>query len=140
MDAPSAQALLELGGDPDRHAARRLTLDMIKDARLILTAETHHRSVVVQADPFTMRNAFTLREFARLSALRPPLDGAATVNALLDRVSDVAAMRGLAQAPASGDDDIEDPYGELLDTARVRAGEVSAAVDAVIRGLGLKEV
>jgi protein-tyrosine phosphatase len=140
MDAPSAQALRELGGRPDEHAARRLDHEMIVDAQLILTAETHHRSVVLHADPLAMRSVFTLREFGRLAASLGPLEGVVSVSALLDRVSEVAAMRGISQAPASGDDDIQDPLGGSLEIARLRAAEVAAAVDAVIRGIGLTQI
>jgi protein-tyrosine phosphatase len=138
MDAPSALALRELGGDPDGHAGRRLTEAMVADADLILTAETTHRSVIVQADPPAFRRAFTLREFGRLGAALGTLGAPVTVSALRERVGDVAARRGNAEPAEPGADDIGDPFGAPLTVARMRAAEVAAAVDLVIGALGLR--
>ena len=137
MDAPSALALRELGGDPDGHAGRRLTEAMVADADLILTAETTHRSVIVQADPPAFRRAFTLREFGRLGAALGPLGAPVTVSALRERVGEVAAQRGNAEPAEPGADDIGDPFGAPLTVARMCAAEVAAAVDLVIGALGL---
>jgi len=99
MDAPSALALREFGGDPEGHAGRRLTETMVADADLILTAETTHRSVIVQADPPAFRRAFTLREFGRLGAALGPLGAPVTVDALRERVGEVdAAANQVARA------------------------------------------
>ena len=51
MDAPSALALRELGGDGEGHGAQRLNRELIADADLILTAETDHRAAIARADP-----------------------------------------------------------------------------------------
>jgi protein-tyrosine phosphatase len=110
---------------------------MITEAGLVLTAETHHRSVILQAHPLEMRKVFTLREFGRLGKALGPLADTESVDSLLRRVEEVAACRGFAEAPSAGDDDIQDPMGASLETARLRAADISSAVDAVIRALGL---
>jgi protein-tyrosine phosphatase len=138
MDAPSACALRELGGDPDGHAGRRLTEAMVADADLILTAELAHRAVIVQADPLAFRRTFTLREFGRLGAALGPLSSPVGVQELRERVRAVAAERGNVGPAGPRGDDIDDPYGAAIDVARLRAGEVAAAVDDVIGALGLK--
>jgi protein-tyrosine phosphatase len=137
MDPPSAQALRELGGDPAGHVGRRLTETMVADADLILTADLTQRSVVLQAEPLAFRRTFTLREFGRLGATLGPLAVPVTVDELRQRVGAVAAERGYTAAAEPGGDDIDDPFGAGIDVARLRAGEVSAAVDALIGALGL---
>lgn len=140
IDAPSAAALREFGGDPEGHIARRLTSELIDDADLILTAETSHRAIVVTSNPVMHRRCFTMREFGRLG-LRcdPPPAFPATAEALRARVAEVAAQRGMNEfAVTAAQDDIGDPFGASVDIARSRAAEVNAAVDAVIRVLGLE--
>jgi protein-tyrosine phosphatase len=137
MDAPSARALRELGGDPDGHAGRRLTAAMVADADLILTAELAHRSVILQADPLAFRRTFTLREFGRLGAALGPLGLPVSADKLRDRVGAVAAERGNGLPAGPGGDDIDDPYGAAIDVARLCAAEVSAAIDEMIGALGL---
>lgn len=137
IDAPSAMALRELGVDSADHVARRLAPEDIARADLVLTAESSHRSRVVQADPLAYRRVFTMREFGRLgrglAPLRAPIDAAA----LRHRVSEVAARRGDVAPAEAGGDEIGDPFGASLPVARETAALVAAAVDDVIIALGL---
>jgi len=137
MDPPSATALRELGGDPDGHVGRRLTPGMVTDADLILTADSSHRSAVLQADPLAFRKVFTLREFARLSADLGPAGPAASAAKLRERVREVAAQRGQAASAEQDADDIADPFGAPLRVARASAMQVAEAVDQTILALGL---
>lgn len=137
VDAPTAFALRERGIDASPHAARRLTADMIAAADLILTAETAHRSVVVQSEPLAFRRAFTIREFARLGAELPPLAGNPTPGALRARVAEVAEQRGRIDPGAPGADEIGDPIGAGLDVARATVAMIDQALDGVVRALGL---
>jgi protein-tyrosine phosphatase len=139
MDAPSAMIVREYGVDPSHHVARRLTAAMSTRADLILTADSAHRSTVVQSEPLTFRRAFTIREFARLGASLPPLTGEVTSDALRERVADVAAQRGIVDPGAPGSDEIGDPYGGGADVARFAIVTISAAVDGVLHALGLRE-
>ncbi len=139
MDAPSARALRELGGEPDGHFGRRLTQTMVAAADLILTAELAHRSVIVRADPRAFRRTFTLREFGRLGAALGPLAVPVSADGLRDRVGVVAAERGNTVPAGPEGDDIDDPYGAAIDVARLRAAEVSAAIDEMIGALGLPQ-
>jgi protein-tyrosine phosphatase len=142
MDRASAVALRELGGDPDGHVARRLDARLVRAAELILTMETMHRSVVVQADPLAMRRAFTLREFGRLGAgLGPPAGQPAGAppgeEDLRERVAQIAGQRGLVEPVDPAADEIGDPFGAPIEVARQQAAEVSEAVDAALAALGL---
>lgn len=138
MDAPSALALRELGGDPVRHVGRQLTPRLIEDADLILTAETAHRSIVFESDPLAFRRAFTMREFGRLGESLGRLDTVATPEPLRARVAEVAAQRGSMEPVEVGADDISDPFGAPASVARTCARQVAAAVDAIIAALGLR--
>lgn len=137
MDEPSALALRELGYDSAGHVAQRLTSSHVAGADLVLTAESAHRSVIVQADPPTFRRTFTLREFGRLGAGLPPLAGAPTRQLLRHRVAEVAGQRGWVDAPDPGADEIGDPFRASLDVARRTAAEIHAAVVAIVAALGL---
>ena len=140
IDAPSALALAELGVEPQAHAARRLTNEMINAADLVLTAETAHRSLVVQAEPLAFRRAFTLREFGRLGGHLASLTDPPTVDQLRQRVAEIAASRGVREPPEFGDDDIADPFGASLEVARACTAQISDALDAVVRALGSARV
>jgi protein-tyrosine phosphatase len=141
MDPPSAQVLQELGGEPRGHIAQRLSARMIETADLILTAETFHRSVVVEIEPLAFRRTFTLREFGRLGRTFGPLATVPkmpTVQDLRTRVAAVADQRGAGDAVAPGTDDIGDPYGAPIKATRMTGSQISDAVDAIIGALGLK--
>jgi protein-tyrosine phosphatase len=141
MDPPSAQVLRELGGDPLGHIAKRLSPQMIEAAHLILTAETFHRSVVVEMEPLAFRRTFTLREFGRLGSTFGPSATAPmvpTVAGLRTRVGAIADQRGAGNAVEPGADDIADPYGAPIRLTRMTGSQISDAVDAIIRALGVR--
>ena len=137
MDETSAQVLTELGGRPEGHVAQQLTPELVQQADLILTATTTHRSAIVRNAPAAMRKAFTMREFARLGAGLPPPRPGPSGGKLIRRVGEVAARRGLIDAPAEGADEIGDPIGAPLPEVRVCGAQISASVDAALRILGL---
>jgi protein-tyrosine phosphatase len=137
MDPPSATVLRELGGDPEGHAARRLTPELIQRADLVLTAVSEQRALILKAEPMAFRRTFTMREFARLSAGFPPLDRV-SAEALRSRVREIAARRGFTDPAGPGDDEIGDPFGAPLEFARATGTQISESVDAAIDGLGLR--
>jgi protein-tyrosine phosphatase len=137
IDEPSALALRDLGVDADGHIAQQLSADQIRDAGLILTAETMHRSLIVRTDPLSFRKTFTIREFGRLGAGLTPIEGKPNFAQLRERVVQVAEQRGSVDAPASGADEIGDPFGARPEVARQTAADISTAVNAVMSALGL---
>ena len=68
MDANSARALVEVGGDPAGHEARRVDVAVIDDAHLILCADNDHVRDVLALDPTARERTFTMREFALFGA------------------------------------------------------------------------
>ena len=137
IDASSAYALQELGIDPAGHVAQRVTAELTAAADLILTAETAHRSGLVQSEPRLFRRTFTLREFARLGAEFGPLESPWSIATLTSRVAEIAGQRGRVESPVAGADEIADPFGGSLDVARACVREIADAVDRVIAALGL---
>jgi protein-tyrosine phosphatase len=141
IDGPSGLVLRESGVNPEGHFARALTREIVHAADLILTAESNHRTIVLNAEPGVFRRTFTMREFARLGANLGPIIGPPSEDELLrERVLRVAAQRGWAQPPEGGIDEIGDPYGAGLDFARTIGTQISSAVDGVIAALGLSIV
>jgi protein-tyrosine phosphatase len=137
MDPPSAAVLRELGGDPDGHVAKSLTVEQVVAADLVLTAEVSHRTAVLQAEPIAFRRVFTLLEFGRLGGgLRPPV--LTKEQDLRARVDEVAQQRGIADTVGPGDDDIADPFGRSAQTAHATGLQISAAIDALLTVLALR--
>jgi protein-tyrosine phosphatase len=137
MDTATAYAVSELGIDPSHHVARRVTPSMVEEADLILTADTMHRSIVVQTVPLAFRRTFTLREFARLGAGMPPLPEYPSPDRLRERIAAVAALRGVIDAAEPGGDDIGDPLGGGLEVARSTVAVIDDAVTGIVHALGL---
>lgn len=134
MDALAADALRTLGGNPDRHVARQITAEMVRDADLVLTATNAHRSRIVRDQPAAMRRTFTLREFARLGddlgAPRPRTN-------LSERVREVAAQRGIVEVVDPAADEIGDPFGASAEVMQACGDLIADAVDSVLRILAL---
>jgi protein-tyrosine phosphatase len=138
IDGPSGLVLREHGVNPEGHFARALTREIVHSADLILTAESSHRTIVLNAEPSLFRRTFTMREFARLGAELGPIIGPPSDDELLrERVARVSAQRGSVQPPEAGTDEIGDPYGAGLDFARIIGEQISTAVNGVIAALGL---
>jgi protein-tyrosine phosphatase len=140
IDGPSALALEELGIGTDGHSARRLDKEMLRSADLVLTAATEHRAAVLRTEPSMVSKTFTLREFGRLAAQSLDAWPAFTEDELCIRVGAVARQRGLAGPAGPAENDIADPYGAPLETARATVAEISRAVDLALAGLGVRVV
>lgn len=115
--APAMQERLpaELSLRASAFRSTTLTTNTLLEADLILTMTRSHRSDVVSMCPSVVRNAFTLREFARLlgdvhlSSRAVGADSSESLTATLRRLRD-DACRGRGMVPAPGkDDDIHDP-------------------------------
>jgi len=142
----AAQASL-YGGNPTGHHARQLVAEMVERADLILTMERRHRAEVVRLVARASRYAFTLPEFARLTAslLAAELDiqlptHSGFADQLRALVPEIAAERGLALPLAEGDDEVEDPYRRSDAVYARSANQIAAAVSSMMgsmMGLGL---
>src|SRR4051812_48003489 len=66
MDARSAKALIDLGGDPAGFRSRLFERSMAEEADLVLTMSRRQRREVLEKDPRGLRRTFTLLEAADL--------------------------------------------------------------------------
>lgn len=135
MGRLSADAVRELGANPDVHVSQTYQPAMAEWADLILVAEPGHREIVLQSTPLAFRRTFTLREFARLAIHVPPLETPDIVT-LRRQVELVAAQRGRV-APPTDDESIPDPVGRDAAYTRKVIGQVAASVANVVRVLGI---
>lgn len=130
MDPVAASLLAELGGDPRGALARRLTAALVEDSDLVLGAAAEHREAAVRLSPvWALRRAFTLREFARLLRAEDAegvTDPAGRAAAL---VEGAAARRG--NTGRADDDDVADPHGAPLETAREVALRIAEPVERI---------
>jgi protein-tyrosine phosphatase len=109
--APMASLLRDSGVEPDPFSARRLSVQMLKEADLVLAMTRAHRGIVVDLWPAVVRRTFTLREFARLlSWVDPSALAAGTPGERLRAAIPLAAAeRGRERTPPD-EDDVVDPF------------------------------
>jgi protein-tyrosine phosphatase len=112
MEARSARALVDLGGDPTGFVARELVRTEAEDADLVLTMTRRHRNKVIKGAPRAMRWTFTLAEAAALIPLADT-EGI-TALPLPERAAALAERLNAARSRRVSDvqDDVQDPIGQ----------------------------
>ena len=120
-----AAELRARGVDPEPFRSRPLTLALLDEADVVLTAEAGHRRYVLEERPTALRNAFSLGQFAR------GLAGCTSVVPPAELLREV--RRGAATALV--DDDIADPYQRGPEAARLAAGQVEAILETILPAL-----
>jgi len=124
MNPPMVAEAALRGADPQGFRSKRLTLPLVDEADLILTAEAAHRRLILEDRPLAMRKAFSLGQFARGLQTAGPGDRAS----LLPRVREKAAT-------ARDDEDIEDPYNRGHHVVQVVASEIEALLTLIVPAL-----
>ena len=137
MDERSARVLAALGGDSEGFLARYLMAHHVRDADLVLTATTQHRSAVVQLHPRALKRAFTVRE---LAALLEGVDLAALPTAPAERIEALVEVarprRALLLGGADRDHlDIVDPFRRSDEVYEQMRDEVEPAVRVIAGAL-----
>jgi protein-tyrosine phosphatase len=134
--ASRAEALARGVSEPwvDAFAARQLGQRIAAGADLILGLTPAHRGEAVRVWPRSLPVAFSLLEFARLSALVDPsglpVDPVDRGGAL---VAAARAQRGMAPSAGPDADVVPDPINGPAEAHRTAAAMVAAAVEAVVR-------
>lgn len=137
MPDPAQAIARELGvADPERHVARQLTADMIREADVILAMTLQHRRAVVELVPRASAKTFTLREFARIAAAVPAeqmeaavRQGATPEERMRLAVEEIGFSRGeVPPAPSPDDEDVIDPYRRSDEVYRESAAQLTPAV------------
>ena len=106
--------------DARAHRARKVTVDLLREADLVLAMTREHRRKLVELSPSIIRRTFTMREFARLAATTRDsdivrewaLDVDDRAGRLRTAVAAVARGRSRQRRPQfPSDDDVLDPFG-----------------------------
>lgn len=125
MDPTMAATLAPLGVSADEFLSRPLTREMVEEADLVLTAETAHRSFILDDHPGAFRKVFTLGQF--VEAARSSADG------LTGR--DLLAKLGERRGTADPALDVPDPYGRGSAAAEESARLLQDRLRAVLTAL-----
>lgn len=149
MPEEAAALSTRYGGVPDRHIARQLTVEQIREADLVLAMAVEHRSSVVRLLPRVSRNTFTMTEFAALlesAELHPPIlplsfQSLEPADKLRQAVKWAAARRGFLPSENSNHVDIVDPYRRSLKVYEESSLQIVEVLDRTERaavGLSLR--
>ncbi|MCC5032155.1 low molecular weight phosphatase family protein [Streptomyces sp. WAC 00631] len=131
MAAEAASVLAGWGGDPSGTVSRRLTAELVERADLVLGAAAEHREAAVGLSPVrALSRAFTLREFARLLRAEDAADAMAPFARLTSLVRGAAGRRGTERVQG-GDDDVADPLGADVRSARQCAMRIEESVNTI---------
>jgi protein-tyrosine-phosphatase len=123
MDSLMAGEAEARGAMTSGFRSRGLTLRMVDEADVVLTAETRHRLFILEERPLAMRKTFSLGQFRRgLSAL----DG--DHQDLLNRIQAKAATSTAA-------DDVADPHGRGAPAAATAALELDQLLGQIVPAL-----
>jgi sulfate adenylyltransferase len=127
IDPPMADQLRARGVDPASFRSRPLTMAMVEQADLVLTAESAHRQFILDDRPETFRRVFTLGQLART------LDAVAEEGDLADvRGRELlGALRGRYR-PVEAADELADPYRRGEAAAAAAASTLDALLQVVI--------
>jgi protein-tyrosine phosphatase len=131
---------------PEKHRARDLTVDHLRDADLVIALTRAHRSEIVTLLPRGSRHTFTLRELARLLVAIQPSDVETaaslpigdTAGRFRELVDVAAALRGHVAPPEHDlDDDVMDPYRRGDETYSLAAAQLVPAVESIVSSFAL---
>jgi protein-tyrosine phosphatase len=134
-DEAAAMATM-LGGEPDQHVGRQLTVELVDNADVVIALAREHRRAVAVLSAKATRKTFTLLELERiLVGLRtrqtetPPESGdfAAWIEC-------AARYRGFFYA-APDADNVEDPYRRSASTYERSAKVIADSVNNIVEAL-----
>ena len=139
MDERAAAQLVAHGGDPVGFSARDLTVALIAESDLVLTATRAHRGKVAAMHPKALRRVFAFCDFADLvagidglSAPATPTDPRGWVRQVTEQA---AASRGLNPPREPAHADIVDPFGREDEVFATMAQQIAEPLPAVVRAL-----
>ena len=125
MSRYAAEELKSYGGDPTGFAARQLTMQIVEESDLVLTATRAVRSQVLAEVPGALRRTFTILEFA---ALLEQAEGSTA--------AEMVRWAGLHRSSVGNlDQDVPDPYRRGADEHARAAAAINEAVQQIAKGL-----
>ena len=122
VDAALAAELVTRGIDHQDFASRRLTMQMVDEADLVLTATRSHRQFILDDRPEAVWRVYTLGQFARTIADVP------------DDLTGFELLRACRKAhkPATDEDDVADPYQQGPEAAAASAQHIERLLQQII--------
>jgi protein-tyrosine-phosphatase len=120
VSAPVLEAVAERGGDLRTHRSRRLELELVREADLVICLAREHVHAVLALDADASARTFTLKVLARGVEALGPRPRTQTLADYLASSDDIEA---------GPDDDVEDPYGRPVSAVGETADEISALLD-----------
>lgn len=135
MHLHSAQALRDLGADPDGFRARQLRAEHASEADLVLTMTREHRRLVLELVPRALSRTFTLREAADLLPFLNGHEPAGRDFGTRARrlVSDMAEAR--FRRRSRDDDDVVDPITQSPEVHREAGALIAGALAPILARL-----
>ncbi len=131
VSKPVVVATAARGGDLRSHRSRRVTVEMARDADLVVGLARQHVLEVVALHEGLAPRTFTLKGLARrVDGLPPRPPGQAMAEYLAGNGAD----------DAGPDDDVEDPYGQPPSAIAETADEIAALLDRVVPRLWSEDV
>jgi protein-tyrosine phosphatase len=141
MATQSADAMTLRGFTPTKHISQDLTVKILEEADLVLTATLDHRSELARMLPKASKYSFTIDEFARLTSFlsadpefqdefkKKPRE---TREQYLKRATHEAVLlRGMV--PTNLDPkDVIDPYGESVEVYNQVAEHIDVMLDIIV--------
>ncbi|WP_241901551.1 adenylyl-sulfate kinase [Nocardioides houyundeii] len=116
-------AVLAPAVEHDDFASRPVTRDLIDDADLVLTAESTHRTYLLEEHPQAFRKVFTLGQFAEVA-------GGSDLHGR-DLIESLGRQRGAARP----EHDIADPYRRGPQASAEAGQRITALLETVIPAL-----
>jgi protein-tyrosine phosphatase len=105
----ASAVLADMGVELGMHRSRRINVESIASADLIVGMERAHVREVVTISPPAFGRSFTLKEIVRRAEAVGPREGSESLPDWLERVH--LGRKAAALLGADRDDDIADPYG-----------------------------
>ena len=122
--------MAERGLDLSGHRSRRLAVDDVQNADLVLGMAREHVREAVLLDPTAFGRAFTLKELTRRGQLAGPRHSGESLASWLERVDAGRAPTDLLGG--SDDDDVHDPIGSTRATYEAVADELDHHIALLI--------
>lgn len=143
MDELMARHAIEVGANPRDHRGRRVDVDALERATVVLVASRAIRSEIVRMLPAARRYTFTLGEMARIlsrETATPPECAPGSVERVDEVLKVLENGRGLRKGERIDGDDIVDPIGRTRAVHARAAGQLNAALNPLLDRLGAERL
>lgn len=128
MNPPMVEVLARRGGSAEGFRSRRLTRELVDGADLVVTAESAHRTFILEEHPAAFRKVFTLGQLAAAIESAGPVER-----------DELLAQIGSRRGPADPALDVADPYRRGSAAAEAAATHIDTLLRVVVPALAGSE-